>query len=176
MTTFKTKWRLTAFWVALTLALDFGTKVLAQKHLTSWEPLTIIPDFFNLILVYNTGAAFSLFSGDAESNQGLKMAALALVSMIPFIYFYVKAKPTDRQLLISLGLIWGGALGNIYDRFRWGAVIDFFDLYWGNMHWPVFNVADIAICLGAGLFALSILREKPQKTAKDTDNNSAKNN
>ena len=154
------KWRITAFWAVFTLFLDLGSKALAGRFLNPWEPLSVIPGFFNLILTYNTGAAFSIFSSGAGGSQGLKMAALAAVSLLPFIYFYVKAKVGDRLLLRSIGLIWGGALGNIHDRLRWGAVIDFLDFYIGDMHWPAFNVADIAICFGAGLLALSIIKEK----------------
>jgi signal peptidase II len=156
------KWKRPLFWGALVIALDLATKYLARQYFSPFEPLEVT-GFFNLILTYNTGAAFSLFSADSGGAHGLKMAALATVSLLPFIYFYVKAAAGDRALLTSLGLIWGGALGNIHDRFRWGAVVDFLDFHWGGYHWPAFNVADIAICAGAGLLALAILREKPNK-------------
>lgn len=169
----KTKWRITAFWGLAALALDLFTKYLARHYISPWEPLEIIPGFFNLILTYNPGAAFSLLAGDCSNAsaaleeclaaQGFKMAALAAVALLPFIYFYVKARPGDRLLLTSLGLIWGGALGNIHDRLRWGMVVDFLDFHLSGRHWPAFNVADIAICLGAGLLAVSILLEKPEK-------------
>lgn len=164
MTVFNAKWRITAFWGILTLALDLSTKYLARHHISPWEPLEVIPGLFNLILVYNPGAAFSILAcrdGDCGGGQGLMMAALAAVALLPFIYFYAKARPGDKLLLASLGLIWGGALGNIHDRLHWGMVVDFLDLYIGDRHWPAFNVADIAICVGAGLLALSILFEKP---------------
>ena len=161
----KSKWRTAAFWGLLVLALDLSTKALALAKLNPWKPLTVIPGFFDLILTYNTGAAFSIFAADdpVPERQGLKMAVFSAVSLLPFIYFYVKAAYKDRLLLTSLGLIWGGALGNIHDRLRWNAVVDFIDLYLGDKHWPAFNVADMAICLGAGLLALSIIREKPEK-------------
>lgn len=159
------KWRLPLTWIILTLVLDLCTKVLAKTYLSEIEPIQVIPGFFNLILTYNPGAAFSLLAGGGGAAQGLKMAVLATVAMLPFIYFYVKAAPGDRGLLTSLGLVWGGALGNIHDRLHWGKVVDFLDFYWGDYHWPAFNVADIAICLGAGLLALSVLREKPPAKA-----------
>lgn len=162
------KWRLPLIWIFLTLALDLGTKVLAKAYFSETVPITVIPGFFNLILTYNTGAAFSLLAGPDGEAQGLKMAVLAAAAMLPFIYFYVKAAPSDRGLLTSLGLVWGGALGNIHDRLHWGKVVDFLDFYWGDYHWPAFNVADIAICLGAGLLALSVLREKPPAKADDS--------
>lgn len=154
------KWRTVAFWTILTLVLDLGSKALAGHFLNPMEPLEVIPGFFNLILTYNTGAAFSLFSSDVGGSQGLKMAALSTVSLLPFIYLFIKAKAGDRLLLTSIGLIWGGALGNIYDRLRWGAVVDFLDFYLGDTHWPAFNVADMAICVGAGILVLSIIKEK----------------
>jgi len=168
MTGLKPKWRITAFCGVLILVLDLSTKYLAKRHLSPWEPREVIPGFFNLIYTENTGAAFSLLAGvfaDNEAAQGFMMAALAFVALLPFIYFYVKARPGDRLLLASLGLVWGGALGNIHDRLHWGAVVDFFDFYIGDRHWPAFNVADIAICVGAGLLAVSILLEKPEKKA-----------
>ena len=161
------KWSLPAISLVLTLTLDLGSKALARAYFSPWEPISVIPGFFDLILTYNTGAAFSLFSGDGGAAQGLKMSALAMVALLPFIYFYARASRGDRCLLVSLGLVFGGALGNIHDRLRWGAVVDFLDFYWGDNHWPAFNVADAAICLGAFLLALSILREKPASRAGD---------
>lgn len=154
------KWRWPLIWVLMVLALDLGSKALALAYINPWTPIEVIPGFFNLVLAFNTGGAFSLFAGEGQA-QGLKMAALATAALLPFIYFYIKASPGDRSLLTSLGLVWGGALGNIHDRLRWNGVVDFLDFYWNDYHWPAFNVADIAICLGAGLLALSILREKP---------------
>jgi len=170
VTVFNAKWRITAFWGVLTLALDLFTKYLAKHYISPWKPLEVIPGFFNLVYTENTGAAFSLLAGafaGNEGGQGFMMAALAFVALLPFIYFYVKARPGDKLLLASLGLIWGGALGNIHDRLHWGAVVDFLDFYLGDRHWPAFNVADIAICVGAGLLALSILLEKPVKKPTD---------
>ncbi len=145
----------------MVLALDLATKAAARAYFSPWEPLSVIPGFFNLILTYNTGAAFSLFAGDGADGHALKLALLASDSLLPFLYFYITASPENRLLLAGLGLTWGGALGNIHDRLRWGAVVDFIDLYLGERHWPAFNVADMAICLGVGLLALCILRDKP---------------
>ena len=164
MAEFKAKpdWLILALWTGLTLALDLGSKALARGYFSPWEPLVVIPGLFNLILTYNPGAAFSLFAGSGGAGQGLKMALLALVSLLPFVYLFVTSKSRGRLFLASLGLIWGGALGNIHDRLRWGAVVDFLDFYWGDRHWPAFNVADVAICVGAGLLIITILREKPE--------------
>lgn len=163
MFNFQKKWQTAALWTAVTLIADLATKALVVEHFSQLEDfavITVVPGFMNLILTYNTGAAFSLFASEAGGNQGLKMAVLSAISLLPFIYFYVKARPGDRLVLCALGLIWGGALGNIHDRLRWEAVVDFLDFYLGESHWPAFNVADIGICLGAGFLVLGILREK----------------
>jgi signal peptidase II len=157
----KAKWRPTAAWAGAALALDLGTKAAALRFLSPSETLPVVNDFFNLVLAYNTGAAFSLLADEGSPGQSLKMAALACAALLPFIYFFLQASAGDRSRLAALGLIWGGALGNIHDRLRWGAVVDFLDFHWRGHHWPAFNLADLAICLGAGLLGLSVWREKP---------------
>jgi signal peptidase II len=143
------------------LALDLGTKAAARNFLNAWEPMPVINDFFNLVLAHNTGAAFSLLADGGSPGQGLKMTALASLALLPFLFFFIQAAPGDRSRLASLGLILGGALGNIHDRLRWGAVVDFLDFHWRGHHWPAFNFADLAICLGAGLLGLSVWRSRP---------------
>jgi lipoprotein signal peptidase len=159
----KAKWKPVAFCGLSILILDLVSKAIVQDYINPWEPLVVIQGFFNLILTYNSGVAFSIFAGDGEGGHAWMLISLSLFSLLPFIYFYLKATPDDRLCLYGLGLVWGGALGNIHDRLRWGAVVDFIDLYWGAWHWPAFNVADMAICFGVGFLALSILREKPKK-------------
>ena len=158
------KWRPTAAWGGAALALDLGTKAVSRCFLNSGETLPVIKGFFNLTLVCNTGAAFSFLADEGGPGQSLKMTALAAVALMPFLYFFIQAAPGDRNRLAALGLILGGALGNIHDRLRWGAVVDFLDLHWRGHHWPAFNIADLAICLGAGLLGLSIWRAKPAST------------
>ncbi|MDR1310175.1 MAG: signal peptidase II [Deltaproteobacteria bacterium] len=139
---------------AACLALDLLTKACAKAHLDAAisRPVT---GFLNLVLAHNPGAAFSLLSGDGQA-QGLKMAGLALLSMIPLFWFYRLAR--DRGTLVSLGLVVGGALGNVHDRLRYGAVVDFLDFHLGDRHWPAFNVADAAICVGLGLLIALTVR------------------
>jgi len=157
----KAKWRLTAACCGAVLALDLGTKAAARRFLSPWEALPVINDSFSLVLAHNTGAAFSLLAGEGSPEQSLKMAALAILALLPFIYFFIQTAPGDWSRLAALGLIWGGALGNIHDRLRWGAVVDFLDFQWRGHHWPAFNLADLFICLGAGLFGLSVWRKNP---------------
>jgi signal peptidase II len=157
----KTNWRLTAAWGGATLTLDLLTKAAARKFLPAWAPRPVIDGFFNLVLAHNTGAAFSLLAGEEGPGQGLKMTALAALALLPFLYFFIQAAPGDRSRLAALGLILGGAVGNIHDRLRWGAVVDFLDFHWRGFHWPAFNLADLAICLGAGLLGIGVWRGRP---------------
>jgi signal peptidase II len=149
---FKSKLAMVFFPTVICLALDLLTKALAK---TNVDLMTIKPvtSFFNFVLAYNSGAAFSLLSGDGP-GQGMKMVALSSLALIPLIWFYRLASPNDKGLLVSLGMVLGGALGNIHDRLRYQAVVDFLDFHWGTRHWPAFNVADITICVGLGLMIL----------------------
>jgi signal peptidase II len=157
----KANWRPTAAWGGAALTLDLATKAAARNFLDVWEPRPVIDGFFHLVLAHNTGAAFSLLAGEGGPGQGLKMTALSTLALLPFLYFFIQAAPGDRSRLAALGLILGGALGNIHDRLRWGAVVDFLDFQWRGHHWPAFNLADLAICLGAGLLGLGVWRSRP---------------
>jgi signal peptidase II len=139
----------------MAITLDLLTKAWALSALSPYARRSVA-FFFNLVLVTNQGAAFSLLAADGP-GQGLKMALLALAAMVPLAWFYRQARPSDRALLTGLGLILGGGAGNVHDRLRYGAVVDFLDLHLGEAHWPAFNLADVSVCLGAGLLALTVL-------------------
>jgi len=156
----KTNWRPAAAWGGAVLALDLATKAAALNYLDAWEPRPVIDGFFHLILRHNTGLVFSFLAGEGGPRQAL-MTALAVLLLLTFIYFFIQTGLGDRSHLAALGLILGGALGNIHDRLRWGAVVDFLDFHWRGYHWPAFNMADLAICLGAGLLGLGVWRGWP---------------
>jgi signal peptidase II len=143
------------------LAIDLSTKAWAKASLDDFYP-TRVTDFLNLVLALNSGAAFSLLSGEG-ATQGLKMAGLALLAMIPLVWFYRLAGPKDKATLVALGLVLGGALGNVHDRLRYNGVVDFLDFHWGDNHWPSFNAADVFICLGLGLLILFTVLNMGQK-------------
>jgi signal peptidase II len=149
-------------WAALTLALDLAAKWLALREigLSEVRPVT---GFLNLVLVENQGAAFSLLSGEGEW-QGLKMALLAAAAMVPLGYFFADAKRLSA--VSALGLILGGALGNIHDRLRRGGVVDFLDFHLQGRHWPAFNLADAAIVAGVAALLWVTLREGRGPQAK----------
>ncbi len=111
-----------------------------------------VTDFFNIVFTWNPGASFSMFRGLGESAPMVIVVVTGFI--IGFICHYVltRAKKYER---LPLMLVLGGAIGNIIDRIRFGAVIDFLDVHIGGYHWPAFNVADICICVGVGLYLLN---------------------
>ena len=148
-------------WISLSLVivlLDQWTKLLALRFLTPNHAKVIFP-FLNLILTFNTGAAFSFLRGQGPFAMWLLIGIAAIASII--ILFFLARLPTTRVLLAcALSLILGGALGNLVDRVYHGFVIDFIQLHIHQYAWPVFNVADSAISLGAVLLCIDILRAK----------------
>jgi signal peptidase II len=138
------------------VVLDQWTKWLVEVHLDSHMAQPIVPGLLNLTHVRNTGVAFGLFAANGINTSwlltGLGLLALAAVS----VYFGF-ASPRDRWLLVALGLVVGGAVGNLIDRIASGAVTDFIDVYVGIHHWPSFNVADAAISIGIVLMAIDSL-------------------
>ncbi len=121
------------------------------------QPVPVIP-FLNLTLTHNTGAAFSFLS-DAGGWQRWFFAGLTIVVSIIIVVWLTRLKPGQRWLPVSLSLVLGGALGNLWDRLAIGAVVDFIDVYYGTWHWPAFNLADSAICVGAVMLVVSTFKE-----------------
>ena len=147
-------------WLWLTAAvllLDQGTKQLAERMMELHEPIRLLP-FLNLTLTYNTGAAFSLLSSAGGWQRWFFAGLAAVVSVVLLVWLW-RASPRERWLLCGLALVLGGALGNLWDRLAIGAVVDFIDLHYAGRHWPAFNVADSAICVGAALLIISTFRD-----------------
>ncbi len=148
-------------WTILSvIGLDQITKYLVLENIQRGDVIVIIPNFFNLILTYNLGAAFGMFS---DLPEGLRHALLAIsitIALGTVLYFFLRDYKDDKIAQIALAMIIGGAFGNIIDRFQHGMVVDFLDLYIGTNHWPAFNVADSAICIGVVI----LFFRRPQKT------------
>lgn len=143
----------------LIVALDQLTKFLIEPWLTGQPPFEVIPGFARLVLVYNTGAAFSLLSS-ASGWQRWLFTGLAVVISALIVYWLKKTPRGQWTTALPLAMILGGAVGNLIDRLRFGHVIDFVDLYYGDWHWPAFNVADASISVGAAVFILAGLFQK----------------
>ncbi|NLC06385.1 MAG: signal peptidase II [Syntrophomonadaceae bacterium] len=139
------------FWTiaAVALAADQIIKYLVQTHLIPWESLPIIPGILHLTYVRNPGAAFGMF---ANWTWVFVLVGLAVIGLLVFLYPRIANQGRLFQLALALEV--GGATGNLIDRLRFGAVIDFIDF----RVWPVFNIADMAIVTGAVLLAYTILK------------------
>lgn len=135
-------------WVAIIVfGLDRVSKYLAVHFLTYYQPHHVAPSF-NLTLSYNTGAAFS-FLDKATGWQMWLFGSLALGMSVAITIWLSRLSYRQRWLSIALSMIVGGALGNLYDRIVYGRVVDFLQFYVSHLYWPVFNIADSAICIGA---------------------------
>jgi signal peptidase II len=145
-------------WGLAVLVLDQLSKALVVARFAMYEVLPVIPGFFNLTFVTNTGAAFGLLAGEQTLARQLFFVAVAVAALLFLFYSYRHFRGQGALFAHAIGLIAGGALGNLVDRLRLGAVVDFLDLYIGSHHWPAFNVADMAISVGVGLFLLASLR------------------
>ncbi len=137
------------------LAIDQVTKEAVIKHFALHQSKEIIPGFFHITYVRNTGAAFGILSGKESWRLYffLVIGTVALVSLFQFFYSNYK----DPLVVIGTAMVCGGAAGNIIDRIRYGYVVDFLDFFWGPYHWPAFNVADSAITVGVLLLLLHFL-------------------
>jgi len=144
-------------WLSLfILAADQISKQLAESAIQLYERVPLLP-YLNLTLTYNRGAAFSFLS-DQGGWQRWFFSVLAMVVTVVLVVWLRQLDRANRWTAISLSLIIGGAVGNLIDRLLFGHVIDFIDLYYGQWHWPAFNVADSAITVGVVLMLLDVFR------------------
>ena len=158
--------------VASIVALDQITKLLITKHLVLGQSIPVISGWLDLTLVRNSGMAFGVLSRSDWPYKSLVVTVLAVAAMAAVTYYALRTPVSEKWTRYGLALILGGALGNIIDRARLGYVIDFVDVYYGDAHWPAFNVADASICVGVGLLVLESFRRRdpnpatPDSTAK----------
>lgn len=150
------------------IVLDAWTKWMVSTNIDMHDSISLIPNIFQLVHVRNTGAAFGI-GANAESHIVPILLNIGAIGVFFVVVAYAfRTAVTDRVLQVGLHLILGGAIGNLIDRFRLGYVVDFLDVYvnWGGQthHWPAFNVADSAICIGIGLLFLD-MRKKPEESA-----------
>jgi signal peptidase II len=143
---------------ALVLVVDQATKLYIDHSMALHSSSTVIDGFFNITYLRNKGAAFGILA-----NSSFRLPFFILVSTVAVcvIFVVIKRLREDQKLAaISLSLIFSGALGNLIDRVRLGEVIDFLDAHWYEHHWPAFNVADSAICVGVFLLAIEMFLEE----------------
>lgn len=138
--------------------LDQFSKYWAELKLTPYKPLAIFP-MLNFTLAYNTGAAFSFLNGAGGWHRWL-FAGFSLVMSIVLIIWLYKVPQQNKLLALGISCVLGGAVGNLIDRMGYGFVVDFIDVYYNYHHFATFNLADSAICIGAGIFILDIFKNQ----------------
>jgi signal peptidase II len=143
----------------LVIGLDQLTKLYILRTFSPGEVLAIIPNLFNLTLTFNPGAAFGLWGQVDDGWRQLILGVTTCIALGVVLYFLKQPAYRNKLAQTALASILGGAVGNIIDRTRLnGTVVDFLDFYWGTNHWPAFNVADSAICVG--VFLLIVLPQR----------------
>jgi signal peptidase II len=140
---------------SIIVLLDQVSKIAISK-LLAVEGFIRVTSFFNLVLAYNKGAAFSFLASESGWQRYFFTAISVAASL--FLIYLLKKHPTQKLFCWAVALILGGAVGNLIDRVMYGHVIDFLDFHIGTWHWPAFNVADSTICVGVLLFVLDELR------------------
>ena len=133
--------------------LDQLTKLLVLNNFVLGDQKTIIPDFFNLVRVHNTGIAFGKFNDGDGSN--VIFTVISLLAFLGIIFFWIRGHFPGKLNQFAVALITAGVAGNVTDRILHGYVVDFLDFYIGGSHWPSFNVADSCICIAASLIFIS---------------------
>ncbi|MDP6858967.1 MAG: signal peptidase II [Verrucomicrobiales bacterium] len=133
--------------------LDQLTKLLVLNNFVLGDQKTIIPDFFNLVRVHNTGIAFGKFNDGDGSN--VIFTVISLLAFLGIIFFWIRGHFPGKLNQFAVALITAGVAGNVTDRILHGYVVDFLDFYIGDSHWPSFNVADSCICIAASLIFIS---------------------
>ena len=148
--------------------IDQVTKAWATRVLRSGGDRPVIDGFLNFAYAQNTGVAFSMLDDHGDAGRW-GLSAVAFVAAALVLYFFWRTPRSDDRILGALVLLLAGIVGNVVDRMRLGFVVDFIDVQFGNWHYPTFNVADAAICIGAGLLILDMVLSKREKKDASTE-------
>ena len=151
---------------AVVLFLDQWTKAAILEKLPLHQRIAVIPGFFDLTHVRNTGGAFGIFGGEKSGLGGFLFLAVSIVAIGILLVLFIKSKENEKTLGFAYSLILSGAFGNLLDRLRLGEVVDFLEFYVSSFRWPAFNIADSAICVGIGLMALELILKEEKRSAK----------
>jgi signal peptidase II len=151
---------------AISLPLDLITKLLVERNLSYADRIPVIEGFFYLTHVRNPGAAFGLFSDGDPQTRMFVFIAISIAAVLIILSFFRQLAPGDRLSALALGLILGGAVGNLIDRIFRGEVVDFLHFkIWRGYSWPDFNFADSFIVVGVGLLVLELLASEGEDRA-----------
>jgi len=144
----------------LVVLLDQTTKLLVLAKMPLYYSITVIQGFFNLTHIRNPGGAFGFMAAGSQGVRNLLFVGVSVIAMGLIVYFYRSTPKTYPYLGAALAMIFGGAVGNLIDRLRFGEVVDFLDVYVGAYHWPAFNVADSGITVGITIFIAHLVLGK----------------
>ena len=142
------------------ILLDQFTKGLILRYLPFNNTIPVIKGFFNITHIRNPGGAFGLMANLSPTLRSIIFLFVSSLAAGLIFYFYKKTPAKYSWLAAAFALIFGGAIGNLIDRIRFGNVIDFLDFYVGSLHWPAFNIADSAISIGIGIFLYHLMLKK----------------
>lgn len=149
--------------------LDQASKAWAIRRLRFDGDQEIISGFLNFAYAQNTGVAFSMFDDGGDTGRWA-LSSVAFIAAALVLYFFWKTPRSDDRILGALALLLAGIVGNVVDRVRLGFVVDFIDVQFGNWHYPTFNIADAAICVGAGLLIIDMFfRKKPEEETQKSE-------
>ena len=154
------KYHRLAIVAGLVVLTDQVSKAFILRHLPIHQSIPIIKGFFNITHIRNPGGAFGLMSNMSPIFRTIVFLFISSLAVGLILYFYKKTPRNQPLLATGFALIFGGAIGNLIDRVRFGNVVDFLDFYLGNLHWPAFNVADSAITIGITIFIFHLLLKK----------------
>lgn len=168
------KYKILAVVALLVLVLDQYTKNLVLQHFHLGESISIISNYFNLTYIQNTGAAFGLLAQAPAPFRVPFFLIVPLIALAVIVFIFRKLPSDSIKLPIALSLIMSGALGNLIDRIRFGYVVDFLDFHWKyQIHYPAFNVADSAICVGVGIMMLDLVYPAGEEESSQQNQRSA---
>jgi signal peptidase II len=153
---------------AAVLVADQVTKAMVTASVPQYTSIPVIDGFLSLTHVRNSGAAFGLLANAPAAPVRIGLIIVSILAVV-LIWSYAREGWHDRSVVVAFGLILGGALGNLLDRFRLSEVVDFIDVYWGQYHWPSFNVADMAITVGAVTLFIGMARQGQVDEASEAD-------
>ena len=145
---------------AMVVLLDQVTKILVMYYIPLHDSISIIPGLFSLTHVHNPGGAFGFMAQNSSPMRHWLFLLAAFFALAMILYFYHQTPKSHPIFGLALALIFGGAIGNLIDRLRFGEVVDFLDVYVGYLHWPTFNLADSAVTIGVIIFLFHIIVRK----------------
>ncbi len=160
MKVFNSKYMRLAGVAGLIVIVDQITKALILKSMPLYHSVPVIPGFFNITHIQNPGGAFGFLANQSSSLRTIVFLLISSLAVGLIFWFYKNTPKTHPWLANAFAMIFGGAIGNLIDRIRFRKVVDFLDIYLGDLHWPAFNIADSAIFIGIAIFIFHLLFKK----------------